>query len=281
MTDRNPEEIRRRIREWLKAQREYEETYEEGPIGDVLAKDADGNYIIPPEQVFGVFFDDSPTSADAIQAYLRANGDPRDLEEYGASLFRRAGGVTAEGLADLTVMNEWEARYRSALSMLPGLQNKLDEARSAQVALEAERARHQAEREAFLRSPAGLFIDNDPITATEKLFALPDTTAALRTLVDMMKGDQKTFDSLQSAVVNYILEKVGVTSDRAIEYLAFLTKHEQALAVLFNASKMQTFYNVAAALRQCALTPSMEPEGREGRLPTSAPKRGWRRLFGR
>lgn len=274
MTATDPEEIRRKIRKALRVQREYEETYEHGPVGDFLAKDPDGNYVIPSEKALGLFFHDGPTSTAAIRAYLRANGDPLDLEEYGATLFRQAGGVTADGLVDFSILDEWERRYKNALSVLPGLQNKLDEARSARVALEATKARHQAAREAFLCSPAALFLDNDPMAATEKLFALPNTAAAMRSLVDFVKGNQQAFDGLQTAVFNFVRDKVGVGP----EYLKFLEKNEQALSCLFDSSKMQTFHAVAAGIRQSTLSC---PESREGRLPITTVRRGWRRFFGR
>ncbi|MDR3488590.1 MAG: hypothetical protein P4M05_27260 [Bradyrhizobium sp.] len=276
-----PEDARARIRAWLRATREYEAIYEEGPIGDILAKDADGNFIVPAEEVPRRLFNDSPHCAETIQAYLRANGDPFEIEDYGAYLFRQAGGVLEDGTIDLAVLNRWEAQYREALSMLPGLQSKLDAVRAAQVNLEKVKTENKARREYLELSPAMLFVDHDPMTATGKLFELPDTTAAMHALLERMDGNQEAIDGLRKAVMNYVRDKIGVTNDRAAEYLAFMEGHWQALAVLFDETRMKTFRSIGADLRRC-LPPASVPisEIRE-RLPITVPRRGWWRLFGR
>jgi hypothetical protein len=276
-----PEDARARIRAWLRATREYEAIYKEGPIGDILAKDADGNFIVPAEEVPGRLFNDSPHCAATIQAYLRANGDPFELEVYGGYLFRQAGGVLEDRTIDIAVLDRWEAQYRGALSMLPGLQSKLDAARAAKVSLEKVKAENKAIRESFELSPAMLFVNHDPMMATEKLFELPDTTAAMHALLEQMDGNQEPIDGLRKAVVDYVRDKIGVTNDRAAEYLAFMEGHQQALAVLFDETRMKTFRNIGADLLRYLPPASVPvPETRE-RLPTTTPRRGWRSLFGR
>jgi hypothetical protein len=276
-----PEDARVRMRAWLRATREYEAIYEEGPIGDILARDSDGNFIVPAEEVPRRLFNDSPHCAATIQAYIRANGDPFEIEDYGAYLFRQAGGVLEDGTIDIAILDRWEAQYRGALSMLPGLKSKLDAARAAQVNLEKVKPENKARRQSFELSPAMLFVNHDPMIATEKLFELPDTTGAMHALLERMDGNQEAIDGLRKAVVDYVRDKIGVTNDRAAEYLAFMQRHQQALAVLFDETRMKTFRNIGADLLRC-LPPASVPvhEIRE-RLPTTTPRRDWRSLFGR
>jgi hypothetical protein len=278
MTD-EPDDIRKRLRAYLAASKEYEATFEQSPIADILAKDANGHYIVPVKDIVGRLFNDGPTSAASILAYLRADGDPLILEEYGAYLLRQSEGVEPDGTLDLTVLDDWESRYRGALSVLPGLQNKIDVARAAQGSLDKTVADHQATLDNFELSPAMLYVNHDPMTATEKLFSLHDTAGAMTALLERMNDDPEAIASLQKAVVDYILEKIGVTSDRAAEYLAFMARHEVALADLFGVTKMETFHNVAADLRRSAPQQSSPPEAKEGHSPTTTSKRGWRQLF--
>jgi hypothetical protein len=275
-----PDGTQARMRAWLLAQKDYEATFEEGPLDEIPSKDASGHFTIPAKDVPGLLFNDGPTSVAAIQAYLRANADPFALEEYGAFLLRQAGGITPDGAVDLAVLDRWEVRYSGALSVLPGLQSKLDAARKARIALDKAIADKETALDYIRLSPAMLFVDHDPMTATEKFFELPDTTAAMHALVERMNGNQQAIGGLRKSVADFIRDKIGVTNDRAAEYLAFMVAHEQALAVLFEAAKMQTLRDIGADLKRCLPSPIPMPEIRE-RLPISAPKRGWRGLFGR
>jgi len=242
------------MRAWFRALKEHEALYEEGPIGDIIAKGADGNFIVPVEEVPRRLFNDSPNCAETIKVYLRANGDPFALKDYGAYEFRQAGGFLEDGTIDVAVLERWQAQYRGALSMLPGLQRKLDVARAAKEKLEKVKAEARTRREDFERSPAMLFVNYDAKMATEKLFALPDTRAAIQDLLRRMEGNKRAIAGLQNAVVDHLLEKIGVTNDRAVQYLAFIESHEQALAVLFDEMGMKAFRDIGTDLRQCLLT---------------------------
>jgi hypothetical protein len=114
-----------------KGLRDYVGHFPVNPLGEVL-EERDGKLVIPNDQVCAIFFNDSAESADAIRAYLRADGDPLSLEDYGGYLLRQSGVIAGDGALDLQKLADWEQRYASALSVLPGLQGKLDVAREAQ-----------------------------------------------------------------------------------------------------------------------------------------------------
>ena len=57
MTD-EPDDIRKRLRAYLAASKEYEATFEQSPIADILAKDANGHYIVPVKDIVGRLFND-------------------------------------------------------------------------------------------------------------------------------------------------------------------------------------------------------------------------------
>ena len=118
-----------------KGVRDYAGNFHVNPVGEILSK-REGTFAVPNDQVPGLLFNDGPESAEAIRAYLRIGGDPLPLEDYGAYLMRQSGAVRDDGTLDLQELTAWENRYRSALSVLPGLQKKLDVAREAQEALE-------------------------------------------------------------------------------------------------------------------------------------------------
>jgi hypothetical protein len=237
--------------------RDYAGNFPTSPVGEILNKPK-GAFAVPNDQVPGLLFNDGPGSAEAIRVYLHANGDPLPLEDYGAYLLRQSGAVRDDGTLDLQKLTAWEIRYSGALSMLPGLQSKLDVgkldvARQAQEALEKAVANKEADLDRFRRSPAMLFVNHDPMTATRELFALPDTTTAMRTLVKMMEGNRAAIDGLRQAVADYIRDQVGVTDDMAEEYREFLRMHDRALSVLFDNDKMQILRNIAFSLERSHL----------------------------
>ncbi len=275
------EDIHARMRAWLQAQREYEAAYQEGPVGDILAKDKDDDFLVPTAEVPRYFFNDGPESAANIKAYIRANGDIIGLENYGVYLLRQAGGITAEGNVDLSAVDCWEARYKGALSVLPGLQSKLNEIRRAKIAFDKAIVDRESALDYIRLSPAMLFVNHDPMTATEKLFELPGTTAAMHAILERLKGDEKAINGLRNIVVDYIQKKIGITNDRAQEYLAFLDAHEHALTVLFEETAMQKLRNIGADLRRLLSIPHVPSLEIRERLPPPTPKRGWRSLFGR
>jgi hypothetical protein len=151
--------------------------------------------------------------------------------------------------------------------VLPGLQGKLDVAREAQERVERSIADKEAALDYIRLSPAMLYVEHEPMTATEKLFALPDTAEAMRALLERMAGNREAFEGLQRCVIDYILQKVGVTHDRAT--------HEQALAELFDETKMQTFRNVAEDLRRSSVTPLPEPEDIHATHQNARSRRSW------
>jgi hypothetical protein len=239
--------------------RDYAGDFPTSPVGEILTKQG-GAFAVPSDQVLGLFFNDGQESAEAIRAYLRANGDdPLILEEYGAYLMRQSGVVRDDGTLDRQKLTAWEIRYGVALSMLPGLRSKLAAARQAQEALEKVEADGEAALNRFRLSPAMLFVDHDPMTATKKLFALPDTATAMRSLVEMMEGNQAPIDGLRKAIVDHIRDQVGVTDDRAADYLEFLRMHDRALSIVFDNDKMQIFRDIAFSLEKETQNPRVDP----------------------
>lgn len=262
-----------------KGMRDYVGHFPANPVWEVL-EEQDGKFVIPNDQVCAIFFNDSAESADAIRAYLRADGDPLSLEDYGGYLLRQSGVIAGDGSLDFQKLTAWEQRYASALSVLPGLQSKLDVAREAQERVERAIADKEAALDYIRLSPAMLYVEHDPMTATEKLFALPDTAEAMCALLERMAGNREAFEGLQKCVIDYIVQKVGVTHDRAAQYITFIHTHERALAELFDETKMQTFRNVAEDLRRCSMTPALEPEDIQATRQNAPSRRSWwQRLF--
>ena len=51
---------------------------------NALEQDTNGNYVLPPEEVPPLFFNEGPDSASSIMAYIRHDLDPAIFEDYGA-----------------------------------------------------------------------------------------------------------------------------------------------------------------------------------------------------
>jgi hypothetical protein len=115
---------------------DYSGQFQPNQVGEIIEKKANGEFRIPDDKVVSRFFNGDAGSEAAIRDYLKADGDPLPLEDYGAYLLRQSGAICEDGTIDIPQLTAWEARFRSALSMLPGLQSKIDEAGTAKQKLE-------------------------------------------------------------------------------------------------------------------------------------------------
>ncbi|MGD9615399.1 MAG: hypothetical protein AB7H90_21050 [Alphaproteobacteria bacterium] len=271
------------LRKALEAEKQYEEAFEQGPVGRILAKDSEGNYIALPEQVPAHFFHTGATAADDIRAYLAAGGDICTLEDYAASVLRSSGIIKADASADIEALKGWIACHAVALSALPGFRKKVEAFLEAQYAL---RQAFEAKEEAltkFYSSPAALFLNNDPITAVEKLFSLPEPTEAMRDLVDQLQHEPKALADVQKAVIDFVINRIGLEAERHPAFCNFLDKNRSTLAFLFDHEKLSTLDNIAADIRRSALSLQVENSrsAPDGLADGTIKRKGWKWMFRR
>jgi hypothetical protein len=271
------------FRKALTAALDFDETYNDGPVGRILAQDANGNYLVSLEDVPTHFFHTGAAAADDIRAFIAAGGDICVLEDYAAFVLRSSGIIKADSSADIDALNGWIAAHSVAISALPGFRQKLDNLLQAQYALKhAVEAREEALVD-FHSKPGALFLHNDPITAVEKLFALPLPAQAMSDLISQIENDSNTLDGLQRAVIGFITDRIGVGINSHPAFCEFLDENREVLALLFEDEKIRTFDNIAADLKRSALSSqadSLAPMTKSAKNGSITQSR-WARIFRR
>jgi hypothetical protein len=259
--DELSEDAKLRLKQYLEAEQKFEDTYERGPVAELLARTPGGEYVIPAAEVPQKLFHDGPTSGDDIRALIQAGGNIEVVENYAAFMLRTSEVFKPDGITivDLKSLDAWTAKYSMALSALPNFSVKLQKVREEQKKLaQLIIAQRKNLRDEFLSVPVRLFIENDAMTAIEKIFDLPDTTAAFQDLtVKLGRIKEGSIEGLKKGVADYIIQKIGVTNDRRLPYLRFFDAQKEALRVLFGEEGIRKFDRIAADLRRL---PSDESE---------------------
>jgi hypothetical protein len=261
--DELSEDAKLRLKQYLEAEKKFEDTYERGPVAEILSRTPSGEYVIPNTEVPQKIFHDGPTSGDDIRALVQAGGNIEVVEDYAAFMFRTSEVFKPDNMTivDLKTLDAWTAKYSMALSALPNFSAKLRTVREEQKKLEQLIIEQRHARDEFLSIPVRLFIENDAMTAIEKIFELPDTTAAFQDLTAKLGRTNEGIEGLKKGVSDYIIQKIGVTNDRCLPFLKFFDAQKEALRVLFGEAGIRKFDRIAADLgRLLPYEPEKPPE---------------------
>ena len=131
---------RDRLRAATAATRERAETYDRGPIGDILRTSGmQGQYRSLDAAVPAKIFRPGAGGFEAVQSYRRAVGNDAEalgvLSDYAAASLRRAA-ERADGTLDPRRVEAWQRQHRDALRAIPELDQRFGRAANASQALE-------------------------------------------------------------------------------------------------------------------------------------------------
>ena len=131
-----------RLRAATTATRERKQTFDSGPVGNVLrSAGMQGQYRLADAAVPATVFKPGPGGFQAVQAFRRAAGDTAALNilhDYAAASMRRAA-ERPDGSIDATRYVAWRRQHQDALRGIPGLVQQFDAAARASEPLAAFR----------------------------------------------------------------------------------------------------------------------------------------------
>jgi hypothetical protein len=152
------------------------------------------------------FFRPGAEGATGMREYARITGGrPEALDaatDYAAFSFAQAAvrdGEVVPGKADT-----WLRTHESALSEMPGLRDRFANATEAQRSVERAIEAHQAARNEFTKSVAGMFLQDDPARAIERVFDGANRQQKAALLMNLTKGEAAAQEGLRRAAVDYI-----------------------------------------------------------------------------
>jgi hypothetical protein len=207
-----------RLRAASAAMRERAQTFDQGPVGDVLRqRSGSADYRLPDSAVPGKIWVPGPRGAETVQSYGRAAGSKAAIEEAAAESLRREA-MTPEGIIDPGKFASWKKRYADAIRALPvEVRSSFDNAASASRAYEdaaaARKAAVHASQTAMAKRLAGLSNSQDITRTVGSIFSSRNAVEQMRELMDKLKGSPEAIAGLKKAVADHIATLATSTTE--------------------------------------------------------------------
>jgi hypothetical protein len=185
-------------------------------------------------------------------------------------------------------MNEASEALVAALRRIDSIQDQFAEGPLGGILARDQQGNYAKElrQEAlddFNSRPAALFAHYEPMTAVEKLFALPFPADAMRDVISQIEANPPALAGVRAAVRDYMILRVGVEIERHPAFCIFLDRHREELQILFGIENLAVFDDIAGDLRRQAQTQDAQFSGTPNKQKTaeSSVRTFWNRLFGR
>jgi len=199
-----------RLRAASAATRERAQTFDQGPVGDVLRKGGgeQGNYRLPDSAVPGKVWVPGPRGAQTVQSYGKAAGSKSAIQEAAAESLRREA-MTPEGIIDPGKFASWKKRYADAIRALPAevrstFENAGSASRAYEEAAAARKAAIDASQTGMAKRLAGLSNSQDITRTVGSIFGSKNAVEQMRELMDKLKGSPDAVAGLKKAVADHI-----------------------------------------------------------------------------
>jgi hypothetical protein len=196
------------------------------------------------------FWKAGPQGGESMRRYLQLTGSrPEAIEaarDYAALDFGNRAGVIKNGEVDPKAASAWIQQHQGALSEL-GVTDRYTNAVTAKQTLDDAISRHLNERNAFTKSVAGAFLQDDPERAVARLFSGTDRAQKAKTLMDVVSGNQAATEGVQKAVIDHLLSNFTGTAMAGGEHPTlmptklpnFIEQNKDVLTTVFSGSQQQ------------------------------------------
>jgi hypothetical protein len=264
-----PQESLGKYLEARQATYNQKQTYNQGPVGQVLRPGQYGApYRVEDAAVTAKFLNGTSSPA-AVAAYINAvGGDANAVSAMREGLvrdLRDKGIVKQDGTIDSGKFATWQARRRDTIKQFPGLSDEFAGAQKAQDTLDRAVAKHESDKVAFQRSAAWKFVGADPLKAVAAADRSANPAATWDQLASLVHGKPDAEAGLKRAVVDHILNKTlsSRPADEVNDFLKpatfrhWIADRSPALKKLFGGQGVQNLEAVAADLRRQQYRPGV------------------------
>jgi ddrB-like ParB superfamily domain len=198
-----------RLRAASAATKERAQTFDQGPVGDVLRqRSGSQDYRLPDSAIPGKVWVPGPRGAQTVQSYGRAAGSRAAIQDAAAESLRREA-MTPEGIIDPGKFASWKKRYADAIRALPAdVQKTFENAGSASNAYEeaaaARKAAIDASQTGMAKRLAGLTNSQDITRTVGAIFGSRNAVEQMRDLANKLRGSPDAMAGLKKAVADHI-----------------------------------------------------------------------------
>lgn len=202
------------LREANAAYKEFKQTFDKGPVGDVTSKDGRGQYDLSPAELTKKIFHPGDTGGEDVRAYVKAVGPDKATialsDAAAASLHEKA--TRPDGTLDPKKVDAWLSAHKTAIGELPpGTRTKFENAANAQRAVEDAMAARRDALTAHDKSEAGKLMGlkdaGDIVREIGSVITSKDGAKRMGELAEAAKDNPAAKEGLQRAVVEHVMNK--------------------------------------------------------------------------
>jgi hypothetical protein len=263
-----------RFRQGKEAHATQMETYEQGPVGQVLADVGfSGQYRMPASGIPKIAFSAGDKGYTNAQAFLRAaNDDPAAIAALqDMAMMRLRERMGQDRTLSPDVLDAWKNQHANALRALdevaPGFSSRFDNAATAVSALEDARSSGKIMVDQAKKGPAARFLGfTDPEEVTPKVGSmLKSGPTEVNQVLDLAGRDPKVVNGLRAAGVDYMMRELsnaGISGGENIlsgaKLNKFFDEHAASMQALYGKEGMKNMRLLAADLDRMQEATSMQ-----------------------
>jgi hypothetical protein len=268
LTPNFDEAARERLNDATAATRERAQTYNQGPVGQVLRTQGQrGNYRSLDASVPATIFKPGPGGFETVQAFRKAVGDDHTatamLQDTAAASLRQSA-WRQDGVLDPAKFAAWKKSHADALRAVPGdLESRFTTAGNATAAIDHVAAIRRDALETYQRGAIGKLVGvSDPQDITRivgGIFSQKDSVGAMRQLATEARADPAAVEGLRKSVADYMYGRFisnaeAATSDRNLmkpdAFQTFVRQNEATLKEALSPKEVNLLRAIAADLRR-------------------------------
>lgn len=237
-----------RYRAAANATRQRAQTFNNPQVGPAL-QERGGMYRVPESSLPGRFL----ASPEAAQRFMAAGGDPATLKTALVSEVRQTA-TNADGTLNPTKFAGWQMRRQPILSQFPELRAGLQDAATAQQAVDQVSAQTRQASLDFQRGAARHFLNAEPNQAVSAALGGKNPVADMAELSRLTAADPDASAGLRRAVADYISQRFigntevgtsGVAGMKSDAFQTFLKTKGAALDRVFSPDQMSSMHAIA------------------------------------
>jgi hypothetical protein len=254
-----------RLRAASAATKARAQTYDEGIVGDVLARSgSQGPFHVPAAAVPEKLFRRGAMGAEGMRALQQAANSPETMatmRDYAVSNLRKFA-ERADGTLDPSKVTIWRKAHADALRSMPEIDRMVAGPVEASETMGRLAVERKATMDEFRAGAIGRLIDAAPEDVTRKLgavFSTQDATRTMRQLETATRGNPEAREGLRQGIADWITEHFisnteagtsGMGQVKSDQFQTFMKQNAAALGVIFKPGEVSALKALAADLQQ-------------------------------
>jgi hypothetical protein len=251
-------EANARLKTATQATRDRVDTFNRGPVGQILRKDGrQDQYRFPDSVVAAKIFHPGPSGAEDVASYRRAVGDQNALvalQDYAASSLRQRA-MRPDGTLDPARTQAWLRAHQNALRGFPDLQRRFADAATASEAINSAMTARRAALDAYQTGALAKVMRassaDDATRTIGSILGSANRNEQMRQLAVATARDPDARAGLRKAVADFMQSRFVKANGAEMKpdaFLNFLRQNKDTLRQVFDRKEFEGLNALAADL---------------------------------